>query len=112
MPEQSHRFCHKISHSGGKQPMEIKVYATLRPIIGGPSVKFEGVSEMTVAAMLQELYRRYPGTKEELHKGRDDLHPAIHILVNGRDMRYLNGPETLLTTKDEIRIFPPVGGGC
>lgn len=91
--------------------MEVKVYATLRPIIGGANVKFEGVSEMTVGAMLEELYRRYPSTREELYKGQTELHPAIHILVNGRDMRYLNGLETVLTAKDEIRIFPPVGGG-
>ena len=91
--------------------MEIKVYATLRPIVGGPSVQLNGVSEITVEQMLDKLYSIYPDLHPELHKGRDDLHPAIHILVNGRDMRYLDGKNTILTPNDEIRIFPPVGGG-
>lgn len=91
--------------------MEIKVYATLRPIVGGPNVQLNGVSELTVGQMLDELYKLYPDLRAELHKGRDDLHPAIHILVNGRDMRYLDDKDTVLTSTDEIRIFPPVGGG-
>ena len=91
--------------------MQIKVYATLRPIVGGPSVNLNGVSELTVEEMLNTLYQKYPDLQPELHKGRDDLHPAIHILINGRDMRYLDGTKTVLTARDEIRIFPPVGGG-
>ncbi len=92
--------------------MEIKVYATLRPIVGGPSVKLNGVTEMTVEQMLNSLYAKFPDLRPELYKGRDDLHPAIHILINGRDMRYLDGVQTKVSTSDEIRIFPPVGGGC
>ena len=91
--------------------MEIKLYATLRPIVGGPSVKLNGVLEMTVAQMLDELYAIYPDLRQELTKGSEELHPAIHILVNGRDMRYVNGADTVLKSGDDIRIFPPVGGG-
>ncbi|RMF03423.1 MAG: MoaD/ThiS family protein [Chloroflexi bacterium] len=91
--------------------MEIKVYATLRPIVGAPSVHLNGASEMTVAQMLAALYEKFPDLKPELHKGREDLHPAIHILINGRDMRYIDGQQTRLSPGDEVRIFPPVGGG-
>ena len=91
--------------------MEIKLYATLRPVVGGPSVKLNGTSGITVEDMLNQLYAMYPDLRQELHKGREELHPSIHILVNGRDMRYINGTETVLKTGDDIRIFPPVGGG-
>ena len=91
--------------------MEIKFYATLRPIVGGTSVRLNGTSEMTVGRMLNELYAIYPDLRQELHKGREELHPSIHILVNGRDMRYINGTETVLKEGDDVRIFPPVGGG-
>lgn len=91
--------------------MEIKVYATLRPIVGGTSVMLDGVTEITVEEMLRRLYDKYPDLQAELYKGRDDLHPAIHILVNGRDMRYIDGQQTVLRSTDEVRIFPPVGGG-
>jgi molybdopterin synthase sulfur carrier subunit len=92
--------------------MQIKVYATLRPIIGAASVELNGFSELTVEQMLERLYEQYPDLRGELYKGRDELHPAIHILINGRDMRYIDGVGTVVTSKDEIRIFPPVGGGC
>ncbi len=92
--------------------MEVKVYATLRDVVGGPRVQFDGISEMTVDHLLQELCRRYPDIRAKLMLNGQDLHPAMHLLVNGRDMRYLNGLETVLTQKDEIRIFPPVGGGA
>jgi molybdopterin converting factor small subunit len=39
------------------------------------------------------------------------MHAAIHILINGRDMRYIDGWETVVTEEDVVRIFPPVGGG-
>jgi molybdopterin synthase sulfur carrier subunit len=91
--------------------MEIKVYATLRDVVGGSSVRFDEVSEMTVGQMLQTLCARFPALIPKLHINGHDLHPAMHILVNGRDMRYLNGLDTVLTPADSIRIFPPVGGG-
>ncbi|GAB4451463.1 MAG: hypothetical protein Fur0044_46780 [Anaerolineae bacterium] len=92
--------------------MEIKVYATLRDVVGGPSVWLDGATELTVGQLLETLCNKYPALSPKLLLNGDDLHPAIHILVNGRDMRYLNGLDTLLTNQDTIRIFPPVGGGC
>ncbi|MFN8457970.1 MAG: ubiquitin-like small modifier protein 1 [Anaerolineae bacterium] len=91
--------------------MEIKVYATLRDVIGGPSVYLEDTSGLTVGQLLQTLCARYPALLAKILINNKDLHPALHILVNGRDMRYLNGLETVLTPTDSIRIFPPVGGG-
>ena len=35
----------------------------------------------------------------------------IHIFVNGRNIIYLNGIETIIPEKANISIFPPVGGG-
>ena len=92
--------------------MEIKVYATLRAIVNEPSGHLTGVSEVTVEQMLGPLFNVYPDLRPELYKGRDELHPAIHILVNGQNIRYLDGIDTILTENDDIRIFPQVGGGC
>jgi MoaD family protein len=90
--------------------VEVKVYANLRPIIGGKSLKLEA-SEMTVEQMLETLFTRYPALADKLLSRDGQLHSAFHILINGRDFRYLNGLETLITAEDEVRIFPPVGGG-
>jgi MoaD family protein len=90
--------------------MEVKVYADLRTIVGGKSVQFDA-AEMTVAQMLEMLFTRYPALKTKLLTRGGDFHSAFHILINGRDARYLNGLETVIKAEDEVRIFPPVGGG-
>jgi molybdopterin synthase sulfur carrier subunit len=92
--------------------MEIKVYATLRDVVGGAVVQLNSSTEMTVDEMLQALCDMYPALVPKLTiNGGQDLHSATHILVNGRDMRYLNGLETVIGPHDTVRIFPPVGGG-
>ena len=90
--------------------MEIKVYATLRDIVGAPVVHLDSGPPMTVDNLLQEMCDQYPGIRSKLLY-KDDWHPGAHILINGRDMRYLDGLETAVSPTDEVRIFPPVGGG-
>ena len=35
----------------------------------------------------------------------------VRLMVNGRDIAFLNGLHTILQDGDEILIFPPVAGG-
>jgi molybdopterin converting factor small subunit len=35
----------------------------------------------------------------------------MKLLVNGRDIDFLNRLETKLKEGDEVALFPPVGGG-
>jgi molybdopterin synthase sulfur carrier subunit len=91
--------------------MDIKVYATLREVVGGKSVHLDDVAEMTVDQMLQKLLAKYPDLRMKMLNRNGELHSAFQILINGRDARYLNGMETVITAADEVRIFPPVGGG-
>jgi molybdopterin converting factor small subunit len=37
--------------------------------------------------------------------------PYIRLMVNGRDIAFLNRMETVLQDGDEILILPPVSGG-
>lgn len=91
--------------------MEIKVYATLRDVVGAPNIDLDDQPEMTVRQILEAMCAQYPALRSKLTLGTEELHSAVHILVNGRDMRYLNGLETVVTLTDVVRIFPPVGGG-
>ena len=40
-----------------------------------------------------------------------ELFAHIRLMVNGRDIGFLNKLETILSDGDEILILPPVGGG-
>ena len=37
--------------------------------------------------------------------------PHIRLMVNGQDIGFLNGMETVLRDGDEVLIIPPVAGG-
>jgi len=91
--------------------MEIKVYATLREVAGGKTVEIENLAGLTVGQMLEQLFGRFPALQSKLLNREGDFHSAFHILINGRDARYLDSLETVIKADDEIRIFPPVGGG-
>jgi len=39
------------------------------------------------------------------------LFQHIRLMVNGRDIAFLNGLKTILREGDEILILPPVAGG-
>jgi molybdopterin synthase sulfur carrier subunit len=41
----------------------------------------------------------------------EELKSGTIILLNGRNVRHLQGLDTLVENKDEITIFPPSGGG-
>ena len=91
--------------------MQVRIYATLRPIVGGPTVELDAGPGDTFRAMLDELISRWPEMKKELFDGGDELSTGIHIFLNGRDIRYLGGLDMEIPEGAEVRIFPPVGGG-
>jgi molybdopterin synthase sulfur carrier subunit len=39
------------------------------------------------------------------------IHPHLRLMVNGRDIAFLGGMDTVLEDGDEILILPPVSGG-
>jgi molybdopterin synthase sulfur carrier subunit len=91
--------------------MEIKVYATLREVVGGKSIHIDSTPKMTVRQMLDQIIAIHPALHSEIFDPEHQLRPSIHILVNGRNTRFLAGLDTRIQTGDQISIFPPVGGG-
>lgn len=92
--------------------MEVRLFATLRPIVGGPTVQLETEAGASVRTMLDELIARWPVLQKELFDGEGKLHNNIHVFINGRDVRYLGGLDIAIPEGANIRIFPPVGGGA
>lgn len=92
--------------------MQVRVYATLRPIVGGAAVQLQTEPGASVRALLDELIGRWPALKAELFDGSGQLHTNIHVFINGRDVRYLGGLDAPIPEGADLRIFPPVGGGA
>ena len=91
--------------------MQVRVYATLRPIVGGSKADLEvGVGD-TFSQLLAEMLARWPDLARELLDKQGQLRSNIHIFLNGRDVRYLGGLDMPIPADADICIFPPVGGG-
>lgn len=92
--------------------MRVNFYATLRQIVGGKTLDLEIPQGTTVRQLLTEIIQKYPLIKRELFDEKGELYRHVHVLVNGRDVPYLeNVLDTVLTSEDMVTIFPAVGGG-
>ncbi len=91
--------------------MNVRLYATLRPIVGGAVVSLDTGPGDTFRDLIDELVLRWPEIKPELYDREGNLRNNIHIFLNGRDVRYLGGLDMPIPEDAEVRIFPPVGGG-
>lgn len=89
----------------------LKVYATLRPIVGGAIVPAETPAGATVQQLVDELLARWPDLRPEMVDGEGKLLQRIHIFVNGKDITFLHGVNTVIPEGGNVDIFPPVGGG-
>ena len=91
----------------------VKLYATLRQRAGGQrDVEIPWTRGDSVIEVLRELLRLQPGLDGHVLGPDESVLPYVGIFLNGRDIRYLGGLETLLDGGTEIAIFPPVAGGA
>ena len=100
----------RSSGSGAHEPVEVHLYATLRPVTGGGRVDLAG-SYATIGEVLDRLMERFPALRALLFGSGESVRPMIAIMVNGRDIRHLDGLETAVAAGSAIDIFPPVAGG-
>ncbi|TAK23401.1 MAG: MoaD/ThiS family protein [Chloroflexota bacterium] len=92
--------------------MFVRLYATLRPIVGGKGVELDLADGASVQAALDALVVRFPKLADMMFERDGTLYRHVHVFVNGRDVRYLPGEmNTSLEMDDRLELFPAVGGG-
>jgi molybdopterin synthase sulfur carrier subunit len=92
--------------------MKIKLYANLRPLVGNQtSVEVDAGPGDTIRQMVDDLLGKYPALRDELLVD-GEISPRIHIFLNGREVRYMDGLDMVIPEGADLRIFPPVGGGA
>jgi len=88
----------------------VKAFATLRNAFDGRAViELNMPEDAVIEDLIKELESRFGF--EIRSRGSGELDPTIKILVNGREIIYLNGVKTRLKDGDVIAFIPPVGGG-
>ena len=93
--------------------MQIHFFATLRQIVGGKTIELPSTGSLTVRELLAAVTARYPSLRTELFNEQGELYRHVHVLLNGRDVVYLEaGLEALVGADDTVNIFPAVAGGA
>lgn len=90
--------------------MEVRFYATLRPIVGGRSVALDDPPP-TVGELLERLCGEHEGLRERVLDETGQIRQFVAVIVDGRDVRHLEGLQSRLRAESEIDVFPPVAGG-
>ena len=60
---------------------------------------------------MKHLSLQFEGFKNRLLDDEGKLKEFINIYLNGEDIRFLNGLETVTESRDEVSIVPAVAGG-
>lgn len=91
--------------------VRVKAYASFRDFMS-PNTEITLNDGADVDWLIRELERRFGSRiREELLDEKRKPRPYVKILLNGRDIEFLQGLKTKLKDGDEIALFPPVGGG-
>ena len=91
--------------------MRVRIFATLRSLVGAAEVEVEVGAGDTVRSVLDRLTVAYPDLGERVLDEDGNVRNSIHVLVNGRSVKYLQGLNTTIGDGDRLALFPAVGGG-
>jgi molybdopterin synthase sulfur carrier subunit len=93
--------------------VKVRTILALKKILGKGEVELavpEGSTLRELLAMLVEKWGDELGSRLFEPKTRTVL-PYIRLMVNGRDIAFLDRMETVLRNGDDVLILPPVSGG-
>jgi len=92
--------------------VNIRAYATLGEILGSKNID-TSTTATTVKELIDIISVEYnPKFKERLiDQKTGETRKFYKILVNGRDIDFLDGLKTELKDGDTVAFFPPAGGG-
>lgn len=87
----------------------LKLFGGLRQLRESPVEERSVPAESTIEGLWAGLALEAPEFVEKLREGIANGY--LHVLQNGRNIVFLDGPETRLSDGDTVAILPPIGGG-
>lgn len=88
----------------------VKSFADLRELIES-EVQLDVLEGETIGGILITLCTAHPGLREALFAPSGTLRDYVNVLKNGRNIAFLDGLETQVSSGDSIALFPPAAGG-
>jgi molybdopterin synthase sulfur carrier subunit len=91
--------------------LKIKFFSLIKFDLKKDEVDYQLSGSKSVKEIIKLLDREFDNyfSRKLLKDG--EIKSGTIILLNGRNIRHLQGLDTLVENKDEITIFPPSGGG-
>lgn len=93
--------------------VKLRTILTLKTILGSGEIEIAFPEGTTLEQVITTLVNKH-GDDLSSHLYEPDsrnLRPYIRLMVNGRDIAFLEGMETVLRNGDDLLILPPVSGG-
>ncbi|MCD6381117.1 MAG: MoaD family protein [Candidatus Odinarchaeota archaeon] len=87
--------------------VSVKFFVELKDITG---VKRDDFKARNVEELLKKLVEKYPKLKDVLFKN-GNLNEEYLIVLNGQNVRFLDGLKTRLKEGDVVSIMSPIVGG-
>lgn len=91
----------------------VRTILTIKKILGKGEVELSVPEKSTLGELLTTLVNRW-GDELAIQLFEPEsasVRPYIRLMVNGRDIAFLNRTQTVLQNGDEVLILPPVSGG-
>ena len=88
--------------------IDIRIPTILRPYTGGE--KSVQASGSTLAELVSDLDRRFPGMGERLLED-GKLRRFINVYLNDEDVRVIGSLDAPISSGDSLTILPAVAGG-
>jgi molybdopterin converting factor small subunit len=87
----------------------VKVPSVLRANVGG--AREVEVTGSTIGEVIDGLITSFPALRDQLLTPEGDLNRFVNVYLDGQDVRYLQGRETPVGERDEVRLLPAMAGG-
>ena len=93
--------------------VKVRTILTLKKIMGSGEIQLSLPEKSTLGELITNLVsNRGDELASHLYEPNSkQVRPYIRLMVNGRDIAFLNRMETVLQSGDEVLILPPVSGG-
>ncbi|WP_336325368.1 ubiquitin-like small modifier protein 1 [Halovenus sp. HT40] len=89
--------------------IELRFFANFREAVGQKEIGWAVDDGATVGSVLHDVEAEYP--EVDIFDEDGEVREFLSIMKNGRDITYIEGPDTPLDDDDTISVFPPVAGG-
>jgi molybdopterin synthase sulfur carrier subunit len=93
--------------------VKVRTILAIKKILGKGEIELSVPEKSTLQELVTKLVNNFGDELASLllESETRKVLPHIRLMVNGRDIAFLNGMDTVLQPGDEVLILPPVSGG-